>query len=75
MRLVPVDFGTPQLAARQADHGDALSLRHRPRPWRRLSRESWRMDVPTAILSMLVIGNDLEVHDASSLRRSQRTRR
>jgi len=56
MRLVPVDLGTPQLAAGDATVTIPLSLRQRPRPCCRRSRESWRIARPTAMVSMSVIG-------------------
>jgi len=58
MRLIPVDLGTPQLAAGDADRGDALEFTPAAltRPYCLRSRESWRIDLPAAMVSMLVIG-------------------
>ena len=57
MGLIPVNLRTPQLAAGEADHGDALEFTPVTLtiPCLR-SRESWRIDFPAAIVSTSVIG-------------------
>src|SRR6266508_4998474 len=76
MRLVPVDLGTPQLAAGDPDRGDALDFT--PAPLTVLSAQPRELTNRPPGRDSLDVGDrpdDLEVHLASSLHRSRRTPR
>src|SRR5438445_399335 len=76
MRLVPVDFGTPQLAAGDADRGDALEFT--PATPTVLSAKPRELTNRPPGRDSLDVGDwpdDFEVHLASSLHRSRRTHR
>src|SRR6266403_5501071 len=76
MCLVPVEFGTPQLAADDADRGDPLEFTPTtptvpsPQPRELANRPADGDDLDVGDRP-----DDLEVHVASSLDRSRRTRR
>src|SRR5437773_936300 len=74
MRLVPVDFGTPQLTAGDADRGDALEFTPAtPTVLSAKPRELTNRPPGRDSLDVSDWPNDFEVHLASSLHRSRRT--
>src|SRR5437773_9141171 len=74
MRLVPVDFGTPQLTAGDADRGDALEFTlATPTVLSAKPRELTNRPPGRDSLDVGDWPDDFEVHLASSLHRSRRT--